>query len=62
MEEMLKAMEIGTRGGRGPEKSMLAACHDDDNDIYIYIYRTHVTANNSTNNNVVFFFVSDLKI
>ena len=26
------------------------------------IYGTHVTANNSTNNNVVFFFVSDLKI
>ena len=25
-------------------------------------YGTHVTANNSTNNNVVFFFVSDLKI
>ena len=39
--------------------------------IYIYIYRerdylniqrTYVTAYNSTNNNVVFFFVSDLKI
>ena len=26
------------------------------------IHRTHVTANNSTNNNDVFFFVSDLKI
>ena len=26
------------------------------------IYRTHVAANNFTNNNVVFFFVSDLKI
>ena len=26
------------------------------------IYGTHVTADNSTNNNVVFFFVSDLKI
>ena len=26
------------------------------------IHETHVTVNNSTNNNVVFFFVSDLKI
>ena len=26
------------------------------------IHRTHVTANNSTSNNVVFFFVTDLKI
>ena len=26
------------------------------------IHGTHVTATNSTNNNVVFFFVSDLKI
>ena len=26
------------------------------------IHRTHVTANYSTNNKVVFFFVSDLKI
>ena len=26
------------------------------------IHRTHVTANNSTNNNFAFFFVSDLKI
>ena len=26
------------------------------------IHRTYVTANSSTNNNVVFFFVSDLKI
>ena len=26
------------------------------------IHGTHVTANNSTNNNVVFFFISDLKI
>ena len=26
------------------------------------IHGTHVTANNSTNNNVVFFFVLDLKI
>ena len=26
------------------------------------IHGTYVTANNSTNNNVVFFFVSDLKI
>ena len=26
------------------------------------IHETHVTANNSTNNNIVFFFVSDLKI
>ena len=26
------------------------------------IHRTHVTANNSTYDNVVFFFVSDLKI
>ena len=26
------------------------------------IYGTHVTTNNSTNNDVVFFFVSDLKI
>ena len=26
------------------------------------IHETHVTANNSTNNNVVFFFVLDLKI
>ena len=35
--------------------------------MYIYIYGfnihgTHLTAKNSTNNNVVFFFVSDLKI
>ena len=31
--------------------------------LYIYIYRvTHVTANNSTNNDVVFFFDSVLKI
>ena len=29
---------------------------------YLKIYGTHVTANNSTNNNVGFFFVSDLKI
>ena len=35
--------------------------------IYIYIWRlnihgTHVTANNSTNNNVMFCFISDWKI
>ena len=29
---------------------------------YLNIHRIHVTANKSTNNNVVFFFVSDLKI
>ena len=29
---------------------------------YLIIHRTHVTANNSINNNVVFFLVSDLKI
>ena len=28
----------------------------------LYIYGIHVTANNSTNNNVMFFFASDLKI
>ena len=35
------------------------------NELYIKsfnIQRTHITANNSTSNNVVFFFVSDLKI
>ena len=29
---------------------------------YLNIHGTHVTANNSTNNNVVFFFVFDLEI
>ena len=29
---------------------------------YLRIHGTHVTANDSTNNNVVFFFVLDLKI
>ena len=29
---------------------------------YLNIHGTHVTANNSTNNNAVFFFVSGLKI
>ena len=29
---------------------------------YLNIHGTHVTAHNSTNNNIVFFFVSDLKI
>ena len=29
---------------------------------FLYINGTHVTANTSTNNNFVFFFVSDLKI
>ncbi len=51
---------------------MLPARHDDDDDDDIIccwipecslnIYGTHVTANDSTNNNVVFFFVLDFKI
>ena len=41
--------------------------YDDDYNIYIYIgcfniHETHVTASDSTYNNIVLFFVSDLKI
>ena len=32
MEDQLRAMTIGTSGGRGSGKSMLAAYHDDDDD------------------------------
>ena len=42
--------------------SVYIGAHVTANIGYLNIHGTHVTANNSTNNNVVFFFLSDLKI
>ena len=41
---------------------LLDICSYKKKSAHVYMYVTYVTANKSTNNNVVFFFVSCLKI